>query len=130
MAGRQQSTGTELPPPPPVRAPKRPPGLLSFGATLTAVVATGMSLPAAATAMTPASGLPGWQGPSGWQEDLRAFAFVIGASSMALAIWAIHLEGQRKSRLGKLLAWGAAGVAWVGACIWVLPFLVQIGSGL
>jgi hypothetical protein len=75
----------EDPPRPDVSIPPAadvPPRLWTFLAAVTALIATLMSIPAAATTFTPESGSVDWKGPSGWQKTLWVIAFCLGTLSM------------------------------------------------
>lgn len=115
-------------PDPPLPRLKLPPELLTFGATLAVVVATVMTLPAVAQTF-PEKGSTEWQGPSGWQSRVWGAAFWLGVSSMVLAIVAIRRERPRRSRSGQFLAWSAAFIAAVGACVWFWPVFVLARNG-
>jgi hypothetical protein len=123
----------EDPPRPDVSIPPAadvPPRLWTFLAAVTALIATLMSIPAAATTFTPESGSVDWKGPSGWQKTLWVIAFCLGTLSMVLAVISLRVERERGSRTGRTLANGAIINAHIGSADWAWPSCVRAANGL
>jgi hypothetical protein len=95
-----------------------PPRLWTFLAAVAALIATVMSIPAAATTLDLDSGSVDWEGPSGWQKTLWVIAFCLGTLSMVLAVTSLRVERKRGSRTGRTLANGAIVIALIGSADW------------
>jgi hypothetical protein len=131
--GDPYSYAEDPPPRPDVSIPPPadvPPRLWTFLAAGGALIATVMSIPAAATTFTPESGSVDWEGPSGWQKTLWVIAFCLGTLSMVLAVTSLRVERKRGSRTGRTLANGAIVIALIGSAVWAWPSCVRAANGL
>lgn len=130
MSDDEEATpGTDIP----RRIPPRPDGLppepRTAGAFWSGIVATAIAVPAFVDSFS-------WSidGPdpdaSGWPITLWYVSFFLGLASMILARRARNRERLRRSHSGQKLAGWAVRVDIVGTCIWGVPFVVMVGSGL
>jgi uncharacterized membrane protein YkgB len=95
-------------------------------ALLLAVAGLSLALPYFIQALNSDAGAePGdWPLP-GWQHDVWNVAWLVGVTSVVLAIGALRQVGRRKALSGLAL-----GVAVVGAFVWALPACVEASTGL
>jgi hypothetical protein len=104
-----------------------PPSVETVGALVMAIVATAMALSAFVQSFS-WSGTPEGPGPSGGTDGLLVMSIFIGVPSLLFALVACNQE--RGSRLGRVLAGLALGVAILGSCIGGWALLVGASRGL
>jgi len=109
------------------RGDSLPPAFETVGVLMMAVAGTVMALPAFVQSFT-WSGTPEGPGPSGGVDGWLIMSIVIGVPSLLLSLVACNQE--RGSRVGRMLAGLALGVALLGTCIGGWALLVAASRGL
>jgi hypothetical protein len=104
-----------------------PPATETVFVLVMAVVAAVMALPAFVQSFS-WSGTPEGAGPSGGVDGWLIMSIVLGVPALLLALVACNQE--RGSRVGRILAGLALGVAILGSCIGGWALMVAAGRGL
>jgi hypothetical protein len=105
------------------------PRLLTLIGLILALVGTALAAPYALVA-SDYFAFPGDVPPPGWEKTIWGVAFFVGTPSLFIGFASLRRERRRRSRLGWYLAAVTVAAAWVGACIWAFPLVLESASGL